>query len=67
MSRFQRIVKIRVWREGTGFWHYCNDALGFLDARGGGYLTRNAAIKAAKDRYLDSPDPDERADAVKVV
>jgi hypothetical protein len=59
-EEIMKTIKIRVWREGTGKWHYCDDALPNLDARGPGYPTRPAAVRAARERYLDSPDPAER-------
>jgi hypothetical protein len=41
-----------VFQEPTGLWHFCDDALGFLDARGRGYrFVSDAAAWAELDGF----------------
>ena len=39
----------RIFEECTGQYHYCDDALPYLDARGRGYTTKRQAMLAAYD------------------
>lgn len=39
----------RIFQEPTGLWHYCDDELPHLDARGEGYKSRASARRAARE------------------
>ena len=41
----------RIFEECTGLYHICEDVLDCLDARGRGYKTKIAAMRAARDMY----------------
>lgn len=38
----------RIFREASGY-HICSDSLDYLDARGTGYRTKAAALRAARE------------------
>lgn len=38
---------VRIFEEADG-WHYCDNALPYLDARGKGYPSKAAALRAAR-------------------
>ena len=43
-----------IFEESTGLFHYCDDALGYLDARGQGYQTKKEAKDAAREENYDA-------------
>ena len=42
--------KVRIFEEADGF-HYCGKGLDYLDARGRGYKSRAAAMRAARESH----------------